>query len=276
MQNQYPTYQFSDVDAKINLARFVRLDNPESYPFDSFHAHAYSEIMVFVKGGGTHNINFEHHNIKDNSIHHIAANDLHWVERSMDSEGFAIVYKDQFLHKLQYVNPEIDFAQVFNHSKILNFEQDNFSEFQLIIKELLNNSTPSGYLLQLIGVLLAKIAYAEQPHVIQAPLKPDPLVSKAIVLIEKHYKQRYTISEYAAMLHITSRTLQNRIKKASGLSINDLQQQRLLKEAKRMLCVSNKNISEISFELGFNDVAYFSNWFKKLANCQPSEYKYGG
>lgn len=276
MQQQYPTYQFSDHDAKSDLARFVRIDNPESYPFDSFHAHAYSEFMVFLKGGGTHNINFEDHTIEDNSIHHIAANDLHWVERSMGSMGFAIVYKDQFLHKLQYVNTDIDFARTFGSSRILNFKVDEFGEFQLIIKELLANSTPSGYLLQLIGLFLAKIAYTLKEEAgIAAPLRPDPLVTKAIALIEKHYKQRYTISQYATMLHTTDRTLQNRVKKASGSSINDLQQQRLLKEAKRMLCISGKNISEISFDLGFKDVAYFSNWFRKMADCQPSEYKYG-
>lgn len=275
MQKEYPTYHFSDLDAKSNLARFVRLDNPESYPFDSFHAHAYSEVMVFVKGGGTHNILFENHSILDHSIHHIAANDLHWVERSMDSQGFAIVYKDQFLHRLQYVNPEIDFAQVFNNSQILNFKPDDFAEFQLIIKELFNNNEQSGYLLQLIGVFLAKIAYSMNLERKESPVKVDSLVNKAIHLIEKHYKQRLTTTAYADLLHTTARTLQNRIKKASGLSINDLQQQRLLKEAKKLLCVSNKNVSEISFELGFNDIAYFSNWFKKLANCQPSEYKYG-
>jgi hypothetical protein len=213
MTIKYPTYYYSEEDARNQLASFVRLDNPESYPFDSFHAHHYNEIMVFLKGGGTHNINFRNHSIKSGAIHLIAAHDLHWVERSMDSEGFAIVYKDQFLQKLQLVNPDVDFTGLFNHSRIINLEAAEIKQYDLIIREMLENKGQSAYMLQLIGAFITKIATRQFETPVLAK-NYDPLVNRLVALIEKHYKERRVTEDYAKMLHVSPRTLQDHVKKA--------------------------------------------------------------
>lgn len=274
MTIKYPTYHYSEEDARNQLASFVRLDNPESYPFDSFHAHNYNEIMVFLKGRGMHNINFRDYPIKNGAIHLIAAHDLHWVERSMDSEGFAIVYKDQFLQKLQLVNPDVDFNGLFSHSRIINLEAAEINQYDLIIREMLENKGRSAYMLQLIGAFITKIATRQ----FEAPVLAknyDPLVNRLISLIETHYKERLVTEDYAKLLHVSPRTLQDHVKKASGGSVPLLQKDRVLKEAKRMLCTTDLNINEISMELGFKDTAYFCNWFKKATGTLPSAYKYG-
>jgi len=274
MTVKYPTYQYSEEDARNKLASFVRLDNPGSYPFDSFHAHNYNEIMVFLKGGGTHNINFRDYPIESGAIHLIAAHDLHWVERSMDSEGFAIVYKDQFLQKLQLVNPDIDFTSLFSHSRIINLETADIKQYNLIIGELLDNKGQSAYMLQLIGAFITKIATRQ----LETPVLSgnyDPMVYRLVKLVEKHFKERLSTEDYAKLLQVSPRTLQEHVKKASGQSVPLLQKDRLLKEAKKMLCTTDLNVNEISMELGFKDAAYFCNWFKKAAGILPTAYKYG-
>ncbi|RYE00454.1 MAG: AraC family transcriptional regulator [Sphingobacteriales bacterium] len=274
MTIKYPTYQYSEEDARNKLASFVRLDNQESYPFDSFHAHNYNEIMVFLKGGGTHNINFRDYPIESGAIHLIAAHDLHWVERAMDSEGFAIVYKDQFLQKLQLVNSDIDFTGLFNHSRIINLEAAAIKQYNLIIGEMLDNKGQSAYMLQLIGAFITKIATRQfETQVLFRNY--DPLVNRLVVLIEKNFKERLSTEDYAKLLHVSLRTLQYHVKKASGRSVPLLQKDRVLKEAKKMLCTTDLNVNEISMELGFTDAAYFCNWFKKATGVMPSAYKYG-
>lgn len=159
MTSNYPIYKYDNNDAAQHLAHYVRLDNPNSYPFDNFHAHEYNEIMIFIKGGGKHNINFNTHTIEDNAIHLVAADDIHWVERSMQSTGFAIVYKDQFLQKLQLVNPSFDYAAIFDHSRILNLNESEIKAFEFIFNEMLNNNAATAYMLQVIGTFMIKVAY---------------------------------------------------------------------------------------------------------------------
>jgi YesN/AraC family two-component response regulator len=48
---------------------------------------------------------------------------------------------------------------------------------------------------------------------------------------------------------------------------------RKLTEAKNLLTSTNKSISEIGFELGYNEKSYFSNVFKKKTGQTPSEFR---
>jgi len=268
----YPTYRYAVEDAHQRLARFVRLDNPDAYVFDNFHSHEYNEVLVFIKGGGTHNINFKDHPITDCSIHLLAAKDLHWLERSKDSYGFAIVYKDQFLEKLQFMNPDINYREEFDHSRILNLEEASRENFTHIFQELLSNQRDAVYMLNLIAAFLTKIATAFTDSNKEQKIN-DPVIFKLIHLIDHHYKEHLPLANYASQLHIAPSTLQKRIRKASGKSLHHLQQERLMKEAKRLLVTSGQSIAEITYELGFKEPAHFSNWFRKQMGIAPSEYQ---
>ncbi|HLV46294.1 MAG TPA: AraC family transcriptional regulator [Flavobacterium sp.] len=272
MHQLFPTYKFDTEDIQNQLVRIVLLEESDSYIFDTFHSHEYNEILIFIKGGGTHNINFKVHAICDSSIHLLAANDLHWVERTKTSNGFAIMYKDQLLHKLQVLNPSIHFFECYKDSHVINLTVEEQKDFQFIFNEISQNRQQPEYLLQLVAALITKIAITHFPQ-LPAKREFDPLIHKIVQLIEQNYKNQLTLTEYAHLLNLEPRTLQNRINKISGRTIKELQSDRLLKEAKRLICISGLSIGEIAFELGFNDVAYFSNWFKKHTGMMPSEYK---
>lgn len=274
MLSHYPTYKYTEDDVSHRLARFVRLDNPDSYPFDNYHSHEYNEILVFINGGGQHNINFKKHVVEDNSIHLLAANEMHWIERAMTSTGFAIVYKEQFLHKLQLVNPEIDFHLRFNHSHIINLNKKEAEDFNFIFHELLNNVSPNAYQLQIIGAFLTKIASLLQPTTNSSKTQ-DAIIPQLLQLIEENFKQFKTTAQFAALLHLSERTLHNRVKKASGCTVMELVRERTLKEAKKLLCSATYTVAEIADELGFKEPSHFSYWFKKQTGMLPSAYKYG-
>ncbi|NPA08854.1 MAG: helix-turn-helix domain-containing protein, partial [Chlorobi bacterium] len=49
--------------------------------------------------------------------------------------------------------------------------------------------------------------------------------------------------------------------------------QRIFLEAKRLLLFTDKSVKEITYELGFEDVSYFSNFFKRLSGNTPVSFK---
>lgn len=273
MIGAYPNYKYSSEDAKNDLVKFVRLDNTNGYAFDDYHSHEYNEILVFLQGGGVHNINFKEEKIKDNSIHLLAAKDLHWVERAKDSLGFAIVYKDQFLQKLTFVNTHIDYRSSFDHTRIINLKDEDIDSFSSIFQELLNNQANDVYMINLIGTFLTKIALS---FYVSAPINKiqDTLLTPLIALIEQNYKQHFSTAHYAGLLNTSPSNLHRRIQKSSGKTVQNLQQERLLKEAKRLLITSGASVSEITYELGFKEPAHFTNWFKKQMGITPTEYKW--
>lgn len=134
MKFKYPIYNYSEEDLKKGLAKYIRLDNPESYPFDNLHAHKFNEILVFLKGGGNHNINFRDYIIEDKSIHLLASNALHLVERDMNSYGFAIVYQEQFLYQLQEFTKTEGLVELFSQSKVINLTNHEAKEFNFLFE----------------------------------------------------------------------------------------------------------------------------------------------
>lgn len=274
MQKAYPTYPYPSGEPLPPAARLCCFDTPCICPYDHFHTHDYNKILVFKDGGGSHHINFRNHQITSNSIHLLAAHDLHWLERSRQATGFAILYKEQFVQKLQVLNPDFDCYSIFRYSRVINLDAERATDFGFIFRELLSNQNNPTYLRQVIATFLTKIAHLE--HNSAPEYKTfDTVVSAVTELVDKHFKTKKTIDFYAAALNLTARTLQNRLKKASLGSLNELLQQRILKEAKKLLCTEEMSIGAIATELGFKETAHFSNWFHKQAHCCPMAYKLG-
>ena len=262
------TYQ--NRDSKIPLAYLSDLFN---YSFDDSRARELNRIMIFLKGDGMHTINSANYRIQSNSIHLLARHDVHSLECSSHSRGLMIIYREQFLHNLQITSPQLDFGHVFRNSKIIHLNVTERKGFKFICQELLRKDSQSAYMHQLIGALFTKIATLNNDAAEGSTY--DPIVAAALELMELNYKSRLTIKEYAAMMHITPRTLQNRFKKACNTCFSTQVQQRLLTEAKKLLCISCMNVGEIAEELGFKETAHFSNWFKKKTTYFPLQYKCG-
>jgi AraC-like DNA-binding protein len=56
-------------------------------------------------------------------------------------------------------------------------------------------------------------------------------------------------------------------------SVSEIIETRKLIEAKNLLISTDKTISEIGFELGYNEKAYFTTVFKKKSGMTPSEFR---
>ena len=274
MGELYPQYGFTEQDVEDTLVRYVQLDNPKSYPFDSFHSHSYNEIMYFTKGGGIHNINFKEDEIHHHSLHLLSAGDLHWVERSLQSEGFAIVYKDAFLYKLQDVNRKVNYLEYFNNSAVVNLTSGEADSLALLISEIKNNRDNHLYIFNLIGAFFTKLVIEKEPADTRSKSKTeDGTVKQFYELVQANYSRRLNAADYARMLYMSPTTLERKIKNVTGKSIYQLQQEYLLKEAKRLLLQTDFPLKDVADKLGFRGPAHFSNWFKKLTTEQPGVYR---
>ncbi|MEN8958192.1 MAG: helix-turn-helix domain-containing protein [Flavobacteriales bacterium] len=58
-----------------------------------------------------------------------------------------------------------------------------------------------------------------------------------------------------------------------GKTAKDYIQARIITEAKRLLYFTNLSNKEIGYELGFNEPANFSAFFKKNTEVSPSKFK---
>ena len=92
-------------------------------------------------------------------------------------------------------------------------------------------------------------------------------------LVEQYFREKHSVAEYAKLLHKSPKTLSNLFKKVGSKTPLQFIQERIMLEARRMLNYTDKNVSEIGYELGFSDIQAFSRFFKKQQGIAPSDFK---
>jgi AraC family transcriptional activator of pobA len=79
--------------------------------------------------------------------------------------------------------------------------------------------------------------------------------------------------DFAARLSIHVNHLNKVLKENTGKTTTELISDRLIHEAKILLKETDWNISEIAYSLGFEELAHFSNFFKKQTTLSPLSFR---
>jgi AraC-like DNA-binding protein len=82
-----------------------------------------------------------------------------------------------------------------------------------------------------------------------------------------------TAKDYAARLAVHVNHLNKVLKENTGKTTTDLISSRVVKEAKILLKQTDWSVSEIAWCLGFEEVAHFSNFFRKQTSFAPIGFR---
>ena len=94
-----------------------------------------------------------------------------------------------------------------------------------------------------------------------------------VVLNEFICESDFTAAQLSKKLLMSRMQLHRKLKALTGLSTTEFMTKERLKLAEPLLRVSDVNISEIAYEVGFNSPSYFSTCFKKHYNTTPEAYR---
>lgn len=99
------------------------------------------------------------------------------------------------------------------------------------------------------------------------------IIRQFYVLVDNHFKEKKQVQDYAEMLYRSPKTLSNLFSLYGLASPLRIIHERVDAEARRLLLYTNKSAKEISEILGFEDLATFSRFFKKMNKESISEYR---
>jgi AraC family transcriptional activator of pobA len=129
-----------------------------------------------------------------------------------------------------------------------------------------------GWLQVLLGNLLRLTSRLPNPA--------DPVVGQRRKLmarfgelVERRFRDNLAVTDFARALHVSESRLRSVCLAAAGQPPIQLIHARILLEAKRQLHYTSNPITEIAYALGFEDPAYFTRFFTRLAGESPRAFR---
>ncbi len=108
---------------------------------------------------------------------------------------------------------------------------------------------------------------------IQIVSPDDKFINKTKQIIEKNISNAdFNVQQLSAEVGVSRAGLYRKVKSLMNISVNSLIKYIRIKRAAQILTQNNLYISEVAFEVGFNDVSYFRKCFREIYKMAPSEY----
>jgi transcriptional regulator GlxA family with amidase domain len=101
----------------------------------------------------------------------------------------------------------------------------------------------------------------------------DEPIKKAQEFIETNFQNKITVEHIASMVALSRRNLERRFKKATANTVVEYIQRVKIEAAKKNLESARKNINEVMYEVGYNDIKTFRTTFKRFTGLSPIEYR---
>jgi AraC-like DNA-binding protein len=92
-------------------------------------------------------------------------------------------------------------------------------------------------------------------------------------IIELHLYSNLSIEELAKLSNLSISSFKRQFKKEFNDSPNNYIITKKIEKAKELLSITDIPISEIAYEIGFNDPLYFTRLFKNKTGTSPTSYR---
>ncbi|AMP98007.1 AraC family transcriptional regulator [Pedobacter cryoconitis] len=171
---------------------------------------------------------------------------------------------DTYLHIKQTVAVAADDAAF----KIVPIMEEMASQKSIPLQKTLINSLVDT----LAGLIASRIIQSQNSDLNIGGQKYNTVV-RFKQLIHAKYKALKQVHIYASLLHISPLYLNELTKEITGFPASYWINQEILLESKRLLYYTDLDVKQIAYELGFEDHAYFSRFFKKHTGMTASGFR---
>ncbi|KXH85832.1 helix-turn-helix domain-containing protein [Chryseobacterium kwangjuense] len=289
MKSKIPTYplntgfsKFEEHSRNIVIADFD--DRSKIFDRQYPHRHSYYEIFLVQDSSGIHHIDFEAYPFSGPVIFLTAPEQVHQLIRTKGGHGFAIQFEDDFFNHDNGTDSRLYSYFLFDHFQnhpVIPVNGEEWDKLQTLVNmallEYRNNTTGTTSLISAyVKIILMEILRIRQQHFQEQDFRTDTQHQHLLDfkrLLNEQYTTHHEVQDYAEQLRITPRQLNSLVKQFLNKSASQVIKERLLLEAKRLLAVHKLSTKEIGYELGFEDPAYFSRFFKQGTGMTAKEFK---
>lgn len=280
MVSKVPVIEQCTVSANVrkgimiaDLGRYLAENSNLVFP----HRHNFYHLLLFTKGGGKHSIDFKTFEVVPWQIYFMSPGQIHTWAFEGKIEGYVVNFDRDFFKTFLLQSDYIMLFSFFSGSmqdSVFTIKEEAREVIEDMFKRLHEYAEDANFSRISLLYIFHLIEHQRDRSV---SLKHDSynhtLLRNFLSLIDSNYMTLRLPKDYAALLYITPNHLNSLCREVLGESAGEIIRKRVLLEAKRLLVVKSYGISEIAYELNFNDNSYFTKFFKKGVGVTPEEFR---
>lgn len=243
------------------------------------HHHDYEELIVGMEGELEHFIDFKSEKFISPFISFVTRGKVHHIKPVLKKKKFnmwVMAFKSEFI-------PETTFQLYSSYHNYANLQMDKGDSFYRLVTlcEMMYNETkqaiPDYAVIRLLLSTAFTMIESERKKIAgddKLLLNTQNITFKNFLrILEENFRRPEGVEFYAEKLFMSARNLNLICNNILHKSVSEIIETRKLIEAKNLLISTDKTVSEIGFELGYNEKAYFTTVFKKKSGQTPTEFR---
>jgi len=246
---------------------------------DEPHTHDFEELIIGIDGEMEHFIDFKTTSFTAPFVSFVTKGKVHRVKPGTVNgkcNFWVLSFKSEFI-------PETTFhlySYYHDHADIVVKSGACFNRMATLCEMMSHeNSQPVPdyavirHLLSALFIMIESERKKAMPEEDRAQKTQNITFRNFLKILEENFRRPEGVEFYAEKLFMSARNLNLICHNILQKSVTEIIETRKLIEAKNLLINSDKTISEIGFELGFNEKSYFTVVFKKKSGQTPSEFR---
>ncbi len=233
------------------------------------------QITYWFRGAGRYRIEDRTWNFSAPAISFVPSNVVHGFDVGDEADAIVVSVSDDLLRAMA---PQVDLA--LDVPVLLSGETDAAgwakvgSLLDMVMEEYRGGAAASERVLAgLVGVVLSLMARLGGNVGFEAA---SPAVALGLELrraIDRHYREDWPVGCYVEALATTPHLLDKAARTIFGQTVKDMVLERRLLEARRLLRFTIRPVEDIGREIGFEDPAYFSRFFRRRTGSSPTDWR---
>lgn len=266
-----------------DLFKIYKVDNKEALYIQGQsnepHNHQFEELIIGMKGKIEHFIDFKNETYTAPFVCFVSRGKIHRIVPMLENgacDFWVLRFKSEFIPETTFnlygyfhdnANLAFPAGRCFERleqiCKMIYDEMQQEKPELAIVRELLNS----------LFTMIEAERKKQQPDHLNLFKNQDITFKNFLNILEENFRRPEGVNYYAEKLFMSPRNLNSITQNILQQSVSVIIETRKLIEAKNLLISSNKTISEIGFELGYSDKAYFTSVFKKKSGQTPTEFR---
>ncbi|MDF7807737.1 helix-turn-helix domain-containing protein [Pontiellaceae bacterium B12219] len=266
-------------------------NDPPPHPHDLTeieHSHDFCELVIVAQGQGLQSLEGMDLPITAGDVFLLQGRQRHFFHDRKDLILYNVMYSPEQLalpeNELRCMPGycamfmlEPTYRQQHRFASRLHLKRVQLAHVQAICdemeKECLTKSP--GFEIVLRAKLLELIAYFSRAYTRGNSTEAQALlrVGDVIGAVENNYSKDWKLDELARIGHMSSSSLLTIFRKATGQTPIDYLVRLRIQRAMELLRQTDASITEIAFQVGFNDSNYFTRQFRKASGIPPRQFR---